>query len=138
MIVLFCAFLYFSIPSPEILHAQSVLGGGPGIHLVSNPRFPGANTSVEISLDDYQLNTAGASIAWYVDSVEQTAFKDARSITVKTGAIGKKSTVSVVLSRINTAPLTASVSIIPSEVHIILETDSYVPHFYRGARASQC
>ena len=130
--VVFIAFLFLFVATPNILHAQSPLGGGAGVHLVSSPHFPGANTSVEISLDDYQLNTAGASITWYVDSVEQTAFKDTRSITMKTGDLGKKSTVSVILSRVNAAPLTASLTLMATEVHIILETDTYVPNFYKG------
>lgn len=117
---------------PHSLHAQSLGGGSVGVTLTSNPEFPGANSPVEISLDDYQLNTVGATITWYVDSVEQTAFKNSRSMTLTTGALGKKSVVSVVLTRSDAPQLKASLTLVPTEVHIILEANTYVPDFYKG------
>jgi hypothetical protein len=130
--IVVCSLLltFFSFPNP--LSAQSFTGGSPGISLSSNPRFPGAYGDVEISLDDYQINTAGATITWYVDSVEQVSYKNTRSITVTTGALGKKSVVSVIISRNNAPQLTSSITLIPTEVHIILEAQTYVPNFYRG------
>lgn len=127
-----CIVLFVLSCVPHLLHAQSLGGGSIGVSIASNPEFPGANSTVEISLDDYQLNTVGATITWYVDSVEQTSFRNARSITITTGALGRKSVVSVVLTRSDAPQLKASLTLIPTEVHIILEANTYVPDFYKG------
>lgn len=97
-----------------------------------NPQFPGAYTDTVVSLDDYQVNTAGASITWFVDSIEQPAFKNTRSITITTGALGKKTLVSVALTRVGAPQLSTSITLIPTEVHLILETNTYIPSFYKG------
>ena len=128
---IFGFFLLFSYV-PYTASAQSFTGGSPGISIASNPQFPGAYTDTIITLDDYQLNTAGATISWFVDSVEQTVFRNARSVTVTTGAIGEKSVVSVALTRTNAPALSTSITLVPTEVHIILEAHTYVPSFYKG------
>lgn len=113
-------------------HAQSSLTGNPGVEIISKPQFPGANSTVEVSLDDYSLNTAGASIAWYVNNTELTKFRNARSATLQTGALGERVTVRVALTRNNLPPLTATLNIIPTKVDMILESSTYVPSFYKG------
>lgn len=132
LLLVVCFIVFFFLFTLQTTHAQSFIGGSTGVSLKTNPRFPGAFETVEISLDDYQLDTTGASIAWFVDSAEQTAFRNARSIRITTGALGKKSVVSVTLTRNNTPNLTSSVTLIPTEVHVILETNTYVPAFYKG------
>ncbi len=132
VLLLICGFFLVCLSLPHLISAQSFTGGSTGVTLSANPQFPGANYDTIISLDDYQLDTAGATITWFVDSVEQTASRNARSITVKTGSIGRKSVVSVILSRTNAPQLTASITLVPTEVHIILEAHTYVPSFYKG------
>ncbi len=115
---------------PQTSSAQVPFAGGVTLKL--EPQFPGAHTPVTVSLDDYSINTAGAQILWYVDSVAQSAYTNARAMQFTTGTLGKKHVVNVRINRTNALPLSASVTIIPTEIHIILEADTYVPSFYRG------
>ncbi len=115
---------------PETTSAQALPTGG--ISLKLEPQFPGANTPVTVSLDDYSINTAGAQILWYIDGVEQRAYTNERSMKFTTGNLGKKQVILVSINRPNTLPLSASATVRPAEVHIILEADTYVPSFYKG------
>lgn len=124
---LVCVFFAF----PYVSHAQFSIGQA-GLHLVADPQFPSPHTHVVISLDDYSLDTTGASIAWYVHNLEQKESRNERSITITTGGIGEKESVRVVLTRTNTPALSASIDILPVEIDIILEADTYVPYFYKG------
>ncbi len=112
-------------------YAQSPFDQG-GLTLVSEPRFPKPNTNVTISLDDYSLETTGATITWYRNGVEETNNKNERNITLNTGSVGTKTTIRVALTRANAPSIGASIVVIPSKVDIILETNTYVPYFYQG------
>lgn len=103
-----------------------------GLMLITEPSTPEPNSTVTVSLSDYSINTVGSSISWYVDNVEQKENLNARSILVKTGNPGKKILVRVGLSRPNAPSLSASLTINPAKVDIILEASTYVPHFYSG------
>ena len=131
---IFCIaiFLYVFFAHPITTHAQALLTGNTGVNLISQPQFPGPNTEVTISLDDYSIDTAGANIAWYLDSIEQPTFRNARATIIKTGDLGKKVTVRVALTRNNLPPLTASLDIIPTKIDVILESNTYTPSFYQG------
>ncbi len=126
--MLFFAFSFL----PQITQAQSFLGGTNGATLVLNPPFPDSHTQVTVSLDAYSLDTAGASIVWYVDGTEKSEYRDTREITLNTKGIGEKTAVRVTLSRSNAPTITSSVSITPASIDIILEADTYTPSFYKG------
>lgn len=117
---------------PNISSAQSFIGGSNDIQLTTDTQFPEPNTSVQISLNDYTVETVGATIQWYVDGVEKTESRNDRSITVTTGGVGVKTTLRAVVSRTNGPQLSASLSIIPNIIDIILETNTYIPSFYKG------
>lgn len=120
-------FLIFLFLIPSSLNAQTA-----GLTLVTDPSFPPPHTETKISLDDYSLNTIGSNITWYVDGVEQEDDRNERSIQITTGAIGKSSIVRVILSRPNSPSLSASRTIKPTQVDIVLESNTYTPHFYLG------
>lgn len=128
VIMFWCAILL----SPEISEAQSFAGGGAGIQLLADPPFPGPDSSVLISLDDYTIDTMGADISWYINGTVNPTYRNEREITIQTGKLGEKTTIRVVLSWNNIPSLTNTLVIQPMVVDVILETDTYVPDFYHG------
>jgi hypothetical protein len=125
--------LLFFFQHPLRAHAQlTALQGGADIQLVVNPEFPHPNELVTVSLDDYHLDTTGASIAWFVNEIEQKEYRNTRTLSVTTGAIGKKTTVRVALSKANAQTLAKSITLTPSVIDIILEANTYIPQFYKG------
>lgn len=123
------AVLYVCVPL--FTHAQSVLGTN-SISLVSDPQFPAPYSSTTVSLDDYSVNTVGANIFWFVSGVEKPEFKNQRSIEIKTGNLGTKSSVRVVLARENGPRLETTLSLIPAEIDVIIEAQTHIPDFYKG------
>ncbi len=114
-----------------VVHAQ-FLDENMGLRLTTNPTNPRPNTNVEVSLDDYSVNAVGATLTWYVDGVEQTLFKNERTISVPSKNLGDGTGVRVVLSRRDAPPLSSALTIAPTVVDILIESDTYVPYFYKG------
>jgi hypothetical protein len=113
-------------------HAQFSAGDSIGASLETNPKFPGPNESVQVSLNAYSINTTGARVTWYVDDKKLEYSQNERSIRVTTGDIGEKTTVRAVISFPNGNQLPLSVTFSPVDVHVILEASTYVPLFYLG------
>ncbi len=123
--------LYISFLSVPHVYAQSAIGSA-GLTLIPTPQFPKPNSTVQVSIDDYSLETTGATITWYVNGVERKESKNERMLPISVGAVGKKTTVRVALSRPNVPTLESSLTLTPATVDIILETNTYVPYFYKG------
>jgi hypothetical protein len=121
--------LFFEVP---FLHAQSLFNIPQTATLKANPSYPGPNTSVTISLDDYSIDTVGARITWLVDGTELKDETNARSIKIQTGKLGQKKVIKTILSRPSAPSITSSLVLIPVAVDIILEAKTYTPLFYTG------
>lgn len=102
------------------------------IYLESAPQYPEPNSSVTVSLNDYSVNTLGATISWFINGVEQATSKNERSIKVPTHELGTQEVVKVVLSRTNAPSLSTTLTLTPVVIDIILEADTYIPSFYKG------
>lgn len=112
--------------------AQSFGIGGNGLSLVMSPEFPKPYGTVEVSVDDYSIDTLGSTITWYVDGEELSGSKNERSVTLDVGGLGEKSEVSVLITNPKMPAFSAAQSIIPVTIDTILEADTYVPAFYKG------
>ena len=122
-------FIFFVLPLfsiAQILPEESLI-------IKSIPKNPKPEQIVSVSIESYytDLNRAN-SIAWYVDGVLVSKNVSVNKISVETKSIGKSTNVEVVVVTENGSVLSKSVVIRPSEVDILWETNSYVPHFYKG------
>lgn len=117
-------FLFF----PLFVGAQS-LGG---ISLTSVPKYPEPGEEVSVSLDQYGVNTFGATIRWYINGTEEVSARNERSVTFVSGNLGEKTTVRVSVAQASGVSLTSTKTIAPAIVDMILEADTYVPYFYKG------
>lgn len=114
-------------------HAQIALPQTDGsIDITSKPRIPQPDSSVTLALDDYAFGGTGSEVYWYVDDVEQAASRNAREIVVPTGAAGSVVTAEVRLVRGGAVVARAVHTSAVTRVDIVLEADTYVPHFYKG------
>lgn len=120
-----CFMVFFS---PLGVNAQS-LGG---ISLSSIPKYPEPHETVTVSLNQYGVNTFGATIRWYLDDVEQVDYRNERSMTFVAGDIGERSTVGVLVTQGNGITITDEKVFVPVLVDLVLEADTYVPYFYKG------
>ncbi len=130
LILIFFTMVYLGNLSP--VHAQILTDETASISISPNPMYPEPDSIASVTLDDYSVSAIGATIYWYINGVEQTSYKNARSIEVPTGKLGSKKTVSVKLVYPNGITLTAEHILEPTIIDIILEANTYVPHFYEG------
>jgi len=113
-------------------HAQGFLSNTTGIQLELTPAYPTPESIVQVSINDYSLNTMGATIRWFVNEMEFSDSLNKRSITIPVGTLGEKKSVRVTLSRQGAPTLSATRVIVPNTIDIILEAQTYVPAFYTG------
>ena len=131
-LLLFSLCFTLSLLIPKVMHAQSFLSGNTGLRLIVSPEFPTPHTGVTVTIDDYSIETLGSTITWYVDGKEVAGVTNERSISVTTGALGKKTEVRALVTNAKTPAFSATQSITPTVVDVILESDTYVPSFYAG------
>ncbi len=127
------ALFLISFLFPVFVSAQFSVPQGVGqVSLLVNPQFPTPHGTTEVSLNDYSVSTVGATVSWYVDGALEPSFTNERTIRLTAGGLGETKNVRVVLSRNGTTAFEANTSIIPTQVDLIIEADTYVPTFYRG------
>ncbi len=112
--------------------AQFTPFGGGALQLTLSPQSPTPHSVVVVSIDDYSVDTTGATISWYVDGTEQASSKNERSIRIGTGDVGDERTVRAVVTRNGASTLSSTRTILPTSVDIITEAHTYVPQFYKG------
>lgn len=134
--VSFMAFLFFAVFVP-LAHAQIDLSGSLAgeesdatITLVPNSPAPG--DTVDLTVESPLLDTADSAITWYDNGrvIAQGTGMTTASITA--GALGTQSNVSVSLQSPDGTDASTEAAIIPTEIDLLVDSDSYVPPFYQG------
>jgi hypothetical protein len=97
-----------------------------------SPRFPEPNQSVTLTLNDYSINTRGASYTWFINGTELVAAKNTRSIQVSAGDAGERTEVLARTVLANGAMIETRATIAPIRVDMLIEADTTVPAFYAG------
>lgn len=94
----------------------------------SNPR-PGQTTTLTVGSNIQKLD--GASISWFLNDILKLEGLGEKKFTFDTNKNGNKDTVKAVVI-IGDYKETVSREILPTEVDIIVENDSYTMPFYKG------
>lgn len=98
-----------------------------------SPAYPGAYTDVTVTATSYSADLNRATLTWQIDGKPAESGVGLRSITVETGDLGVKKTV-VVLVRPSgeSSTFRDEITITPTEVDLVAESNSYIPPTYRG------
>ncbi len=122
--------------APSALSAQfSPLGFENTVSLQVSPRYPEPDARVTLTLSSTYFDLSASAITWYVDGDKQPTEGD-RSLTIDTGPSGRVIAVSVVVEN-SEGTAEANARIIPAEVDLLAEANTFTPPFYSGrARAS--
>jgi hypothetical protein len=97
-----------------------------------NPRNPGPNTSVTITIRSFSTNLNGASFAWFVDEQLMLNERGATTFTIKTGDVGSKTEVLVRITKADGSELARVITFAPADLELFFEPLTYVPPFYEG------
>jgi len=119
--------------SVSVTHAQfsnDVTGGQ--LSVVLDPQYPGPRDLITATLDDYSINASGATISWFIDQKFVPGSENQRSITFIAGDVGSKTDIEAHLTSTTGQTMTASQTIKPLYVDVIIEPQTYTPIFYAG------
>ncbi|OGG56533.1 hypothetical protein A3D71_03290 [Candidatus Kaiserbacteria bacterium RIFCSPHIGHO2_02_FULL_55_20] len=120
---------FFALPA----HAQSSLPGTGGtILLTYSPVSPSPGDTVRLSVRGTSDGVSDSDIVWQVNGKTVAQGKGVDSTPVKVGALGTETQISVTATASDGTTTSAQAVIIPTELDLLVDSDSYVPPFYRG------
>jgi hypothetical protein len=115
-----------------LAHAQSLAGESSDLTIVMTPSAPAPKTSVTLSVESSILDTANSTITWYAGGSSIGSGVGMTSASIVTGALGHETDVTVSMQTPDGITARAEIAIIPTEVDLLVDSDSYVPPFYQG------
>ncbi len=125
--LIFCA-LFAALP---VSAQRSIPGIETSIILRMEPTYPAPNSDVRITAQSTAIDIATADTTWRVDDEVAAEGVGLRTLDIKTGAVGERTVVKVdVVTEFGTA--SAQIVVIPTEVDLLWESNSYTPALYRG------
>lgn len=115
---------------PFVAHAQFALPGSAGVVRISMvPANPGPRQQVTLVLESALIDLPSSAIAWRVDG---SAREGGERITITTGKLGSSMNVSAAVTTKDGSLVTADLDIMPTEVDLLYDSDTYVPPLYGG------
>lgn len=102
------------------------------INAKTNPKTPGENQDVTVTLDSFTTDLNSSEIIWYLDKDPIKQGVGEKSIVVRTGEFGKTLNLSVVIISNYGIKKEKSISITPAEIDTLWEAQTYTPPFYKG------
>jgi hypothetical protein len=132
--IFFITFLFFSIS----LFAQAQIPGiGEAISFDISPENPRPGQIVTIDIESFSVDLDRAdSITWVLDGATIKRGAGIKQVQFEAGNLGSRSVIDVIIRAMNGNTIKESITIRPTEVDLLWETDSYTPPFYKGKALS--
>ncbi len=113
--------------------SKAQLSGGAEIaNLTISPEKPGPNQTVKATLSSFVTDLGTSDIAWLLNGENVTSGKGMHTFSFKTGDLGKKTTLEVIMISAEGFPFSKSLSFYPAKVSLVYESLAYIPPFYKG------
>lgn len=123
---------FFSIIAFLPIFSNAQLPGVDMAELILEPERPGPNETVSARLQSSITDLNLADISWIVNDEIIASGKGVKSISFKTGAIGKKLSIDVMIVSKEGFSFSKNITFNPAKVDLIFESESYAPPFYKG------
>ncbi len=123
---------------PAFVYAQSGLRGIENTVFISyTPTNPQSGDTVTFTAKSSSIDIAESAVSWTVNGKAVTGNAADTSVQATLGALGTETTVAAVATTPDGVVAEAQAVIVPSELDLLVDSDSYTPPFYAGrARAS--
>lgn len=102
------------------------------LQLEVTPNIPGPNENTTIEVSSFSYDLDRSQVSWLINSNPVLEGIGERQVAFRTGEIGSKIKIEVVVQTIGGQSFTRSVIINPLKVDILWEALSYTPPFYKG------
>lgn len=130
MLLIVGVFCVFTTP---LTHAQFSNTSSVGeVTLTLSPQYPEPGEQVHITLNDYTLNTNGATTAWFINGTELTSAANERSIVITAGKLGSATEIREITTLAGGVSIATIATIKPIRVDMLIEADTIAPLFYKG------
>lgn len=97
-----------------------------------NPKSPGPNESVHISIESYLTDLYKATMAWSLNGKVVSRGLGKMAFDFQNGPSGKTTRVSLTVTTNTGSTVTKEFSFTPVGITILWEADTYTPPFYKG------
>lgn len=118
--------------SPAVFAQFSGSVGTEQVAITLDPQYPNPGDTVIATLEDYSVDTSGATRVWLVNGSEQTNLQNQRTVTFIAPAVGQSLALTAQLQFTDKPSVTASKTITPNYLDVIIEPQTYTPVFYSG------
>ncbi len=120
----------YNIPSDQELLDEAT----KKLPLVINisPKNPNPNENVNISIDSYYANLDRSFITWTLNGRIIKSGNGEKSVSFTTGSLGNVSNIYLTIETIDGKTHNESIRIVPSEIDLLWEAETYTPWFYKG------
>ncbi|MFA6227393.1 MAG: hypothetical protein WC631_02875 [Candidatus Paceibacterota bacterium] len=122
----------FSLTENTSLAQQITANNISTIELNLSPSNPNPNEDIAISLSSDTVDLDRSTIYWYVDGIMRKSGTGEKLLNTQTGNSGKITKVRAVVSTPDGEEIERNLEINPTQVDLILETNSYIPPLYKG------
>ncbi|OGG60538.1 hypothetical protein A2765_00225 [Candidatus Kaiserbacteria bacterium RIFCSPHIGHO2_01_FULL_56_24] len=124
-----CAFSLIAFP----VHAQfGLTDTGNALSIGFSPATPGPGDTVEVSVQSSLLDIPQSDILWEADGKKIAQGKGVDAARVTVGALGVETRITVTVALPDGTSASAEATINPTELDLLVDSDSYTPPFYRG------
>lgn len=114
-------------------HAQLGLPGATNALTISfSPADPQPQGTVDLQVQSSIFDIGESAIVWRINGKTTVQGKGASSASASAGALGSETLVEVSVTAQDGTMASARTTIIPTELDLLIDADSYVPPFYRG------
>lgn len=114
---------------PYYSYAQS---DSSSFNLELSPQLPNANSSFSVKITGNNDNRI--STQWFINGVENTAYKNQNTISLRAGTVGTVINITARITLFDGSIVETRHTVIPNRVDLIIEADTTVPAFYNGRR----
>jgi hypothetical protein len=129
-----CLMILIGFPGEINAQVGGTIGDitGENVTIILNPQYPNPGEQITATIDDYALNSTGASITWFFDDLSAPAVDNNRTINFVAPTIGNSMKVVARLRFRDGKTLEATRTITPLYLDLIIEPQTYTPIFYKG------
>ena len=115
-----------------IFPLTSFAAGLDFINVKMNPKTPGEDQDVTVSLESFTTDLNSSEIIWYLDKNPIKQGVGEKSVTVRTGEFGQTLNLNVVVISNHGVKKEKNITIAPAEIDTLWEAQTYTPPFYKG------
>ncbi|OGG58539.1 hypothetical protein A2765_02315 [Candidatus Kaiserbacteria bacterium RIFCSPHIGHO2_01_FULL_56_24] len=129
---LFIAISALMASAPFAYAQLSLTGLERQLDLATSPQYPAGGETVDLSITSFAIDLNRSAVTWYADGKVIAQGDGLVQASVKTGALGSVTSITVVAEEEDGLIGSAQATIRPTEVDLLWNTGSYVPPFFKG------